>query len=122
MIRSVHNKFNTRSNLTKLADNQLIAIPIIKVSNVAFKIRISDIGKVTDNNVRIFDCRFDIDFIIITLDWVNDIWIWCFSVFHLITPKYPIYLSIIISFQPDYVYPLNSLRFVSGHKYAGNLI
>lgn len=57
MIRSVHNKFNTRSNLTKLADNQLIAIPIIKVSNVAFKIRISDIGKVTDNNVRIFDCR-----------------------------------------------------------------
>ena len=116
MIRSVHNKFNTRSNLTKLADNQLIAIPIIKVSNVAFKIRISDIGKVTDNNVRIFDCRFDIDFIIITLDWVNDIWIWCFSVFHLITPKYPIYLSIIISFQPDFVYPLSSLRFVSGIK------
>ena len=57
MICAVHNKLNARRNLTELAYNQLIAVPFVMMSYMAFKIRIGDIGKISDDYVLILYCR-----------------------------------------------------------------
>ena len=49
---------------------------------MTFKIRIGNISKVPDNNVRICNCRLHIYFFIIPCNWMDRIGVWMFSVFH----------------------------------------
>ena len=82
MVCTVHNKFNACGNLTELSDNELVIIPIIKMRNMAFKFRIGNIGEVSDNNIRIRNCRLNIDFFFISGNRMNRVWIGNFSVFN----------------------------------------
>ncbi len=83
MICTVHTKLNSGGNLTKLSDDKLVSVPLIQMQNMAFKIRASDIGKVSDNNVRICNRRLHIYFFVIPCNRMYCIWVWVFPVFHL---------------------------------------
>ena len=50
---------------------------------MTFKIRIGNISKVPDNNIRICNRRLHIYFFIIPCNWMDCIGVWVFSVFHL---------------------------------------
>ena len=50
---------------------------------MTFKIRIGNISKVPDNNIRICNRRLHIYFFIIPCNWMDRIGVWMFSVFHL---------------------------------------
>ena len=50
---------------------------------MTFKIRIGNICKVSNDNVRICNCRLHIYFFIIPCNWMDRIGVWMFSVFHL---------------------------------------
>lgn len=83
MICTVHTKLNSGGNLTKLSYDKLVSVPLIQMQNMAFKIRASDIGKVSDNNVRICNRRLHIYFFVIPCNRMYCIWVWVFPVFHL---------------------------------------
>ena len=50
---------------------------------MTFKIRIGNICKVSNNNVRICNRRLHIYFFVIPCNWMDRIGVWVFSVFHL---------------------------------------
>lgn len=98
MICTVHHKLNTPRDLAKLAYNEFIAVPLIMVRDMAFKIRVCDISKVTDKDIRIFDSRLNVYFFIVSGYRMYIVWIWNISVFYFISPRDP------HLFQPLYHY------------------
>lgn len=59
-----------------IAAYDFISAPWIKISNMAFKFRIGNIGKITNNDIWILDCWFTIYFFFVPLNWIFAIWIW----------------------------------------------
>ena len=82
MIRAVHEKLNACGDLAELPDDQPVAVPLVQMGNMAFKIRIRDVGKVSDQNARVCDCRFYIDLPVIAWDRVYYVGIRTLSVSH----------------------------------------
>ena len=82
MICIIHYKLNTCCNLTELPDDEFVPAPWIKVSYMAFKIRICNIGKITYQDVRILNSWFHIDFFIIAFYRMDHIWIRFILFFH----------------------------------------
>ena len=82
MVCTIHHKFNASSDLTKLTNNKFIAIPFIKMCDVAFKIRISYICKIADNNILILNRWLYIYFLVISSYWMDNIRIRILLVFH----------------------------------------
>ncbi len=91
--KSRFDELNARCNLTELPNDQFIPAPRIKVRYMALELRISNIGKVSDSDIRILNCGFYIDFFIITCNRMDRIWIRCFPKFHLISSS-DIYLTV----------------------------
>ena len=60
MIGTVHDEIYAGGDLAKLTDNQLISAKIIMVRDVFLEIRITEVRKVADDNVRIFDLWLDV--------------------------------------------------------------
>ena len=60
MIGTVHDEIHTGGNLAEFTDNQLIATKIVMVRHVLFKIRIAEVRKVADKDIRILYLRFNI--------------------------------------------------------------
>ena len=85
MVRTIHYKFNTRSNLTKLADDEFVTVPLVYMCNMAFKFGISNIGKITDNDIRVCNCRLNIYFFVISCNRIYCIRVRCLSISNIVT-------------------------------------
>ena len=75
MVRAIHHKFHASCNLAELPDDELVADKVVMVRHMAFEFRVSDVGKIPDDDVRIFDGRLDVDFLVVASDGMNRIWI-----------------------------------------------
>lgn len=82
MIGAIHDEFNTGSDLAEFPNDQFITEPFIMMRNMAFKFRIGNLGKISDDDIWIGNCRFDIDFFVISRNGMNHIWIRYFPAFH----------------------------------------
>lgn len=58
MICSVHDKGYSGGNLTKTSDDELVAVGIVMMGDVAFEVDIAEIREVADYDVRVLDGRF----------------------------------------------------------------
>lgn len=74
MACAVHHKLNSGGDLTELSDDEFIVIPLGQMWNMTFKIQIGNICKVSDNNVRICNCRLHIYFFVIPCNRMYCIW------------------------------------------------
>ena len=83
VISTIHYKPHTCSNLTELTYNEFISIPRIEMYDMTFKVNITEIRKFTNYDIRIFDCRLYISYLIAILHWINIIRIWfpCIYIF-----------------------------------------
>lgn len=79
MVRSVHYERHARCNLAELTDNQSVAIKVVMMQHMLFKVSVAEICKVTDYYVGILDGRSDIGNSLTTCYWKNDIRVWCHS-------------------------------------------
>lgn len=75
MVGPIHYEFDTGRDLTEPANDKLVAVPVVVVRYVAFKIRVRYIGKLTDYDIRILDRRLDIYLGFISCNWMYRIWI-----------------------------------------------
>lgn len=82
MICTVHDEFDSGCYLAEFSDNQLVFQPIVMMCDMPFEIRISYIGKITDNYVRISYRRLDINFSVVSGNRLNSIWIRSFFIVH----------------------------------------
>ena len=82
VVRAVHDELNACRDLTEFPDDEPVAVPFIQVGNVAFKVRVGDIGEIPDRDIGICDRRFYIDLFVVPRDWVYGIRVGTFSVLH----------------------------------------
>ena len=88
MIGAVHHKLDACCYLTEFAYDEPVTVPFVMMRNVAFKIRVGNVGKIADYYIRIADRRFDIDLFVIPVDRVNFIRVGSYSVFHSFSLKW----------------------------------
>lgn len=60
MVRAVNYECHAQCNLAEFADNQSVAIKIIMMQHVLFKVSVAEICKVSNYYVGILDGRSDI--------------------------------------------------------------
>ena len=75
VVSTVHNELYACGYLTELADNEPVAVPIVQVRHMAFKIRVCDIGELADANVRIFERGLNIYFVFVPGNGVHGVWV-----------------------------------------------
>ena len=76
---------------------ELISAPRIEIRYMTFKLRISNICKVSNYNIRIRNRWLYIYLIIISCNGMNCIWIWIYSIFHIASSVKLKFLALIIA-------------------------
>ena len=82
MVCPVHHELDPRSDLAEFADDQPIAVPVVVMGDVAFELRVRDVGKVADEDVRIPDRGSHIDLPVVSRDRMHRIRVRTAAVFH----------------------------------------
>lgn len=107
MIRAVHDEVDSRRNLTELSDNQLIAVKVVMMGDMTFKIHIAEICKFANNNIWIFDGRLYIGNGLDSRNGKDFIRIWPYTILYFAIPTstnclllYPKYLSVSMIRKP----------------------